>query len=268
MHAMMDDISTAEAMCRIAPTSSGSCATLVFLDPVSSMLYAACAGDSRVVMGQKNKSEVGWSMVPLSEDQTGSNPYEIARVKAEHPGESPIDEGRVLGCEVTRSFGDSRWKWPHEAIGLWQHKFFGRDFKDDYLTPPYITAKPAMQSAKLAAGSFLILASDGFWDHMASSEDAVYCVEMWLEEQRKKKEKAHITVTDKKIPKSSAAHGYKYKWKISKRKFVVENENAATHLVRNAFGGSNTDLFCGMMSLQAPESRQSRDDTTAMVVFF
>lgn len=267
IRAMSDNVSHAEAMCRIAPTSSGSCATLVFLDPVSSMLYAACAGDSRIIMGQKNKSEVGWTMVPLSEDQTGSNPYEIARIKAEHPGENPISEGRVLGCEVTRSFGDSRWKWSHDAIRLWQHKFFGLDFKNDYLTPPYITAKPAMQSAKMVPGSFLILASDGFWNHMASDEDAVYCVEMWLEDQRKKKEKADSTATDKEIPKSSATHGYEYNWIVPRHEFVMENENAATHLVRNAFGGSNTDLFCGMMSLKAPDSKQARDDITAIVVF-
>lgn len=267
--ALSDDIPHAEAMCRIAPTSSGSCASLLFLDPVSSMLYAACSGDSRVVMGQSDKPGAGWTAVALSKDQTGSNPDEVSRINAEHPGETPIKEGRVLGCEVTRSFGDSRWKWPRDSISLWQNKFFGLDFKDDYLTPPYITAKPAMQSLKLVPGSFLIIASDGFWNHMASDDDAVYCMEMWLEDQKKEEMGGSDCIaTDGEIPKSSGPTGYAYNWNVPREEFVVENENAATHLVRNAFGGRNTDLFCGMMSLKSPDSKQARDDTTAIVVFF
>ncbi|KAJ5333098.1 uncharacterized protein N7506_006881 [Penicillium brevicompactum] len=238
--AMSDDIPHAEAMCRIAPTSSGSCASLVFLDPVSSMLYAACSGDSRVVMGQSNKPGAGWTAVALSKDQTGSNPDEVSRINAEHPGETPIKGGCVLGY-----------------------------FKDDYLTPPYITAKPAMQSLNLVPGSFLIIASDGFWNHMASDDDAVYCMETWLEDQKKEDMRgSDCTATEGEIPKSSGSTGYAYNWNVPREKFVVENENAATHLVRNAFGGSNTDLFCGMMSLKSPDSKQARDDTTVIVVFF
>lgn len=97
IHAMHDYVSHAEALCRNAPTSSGFCASLVFLDPVSSMFYAACSGDFRVVMGQNNKPEVGWTTVALSKDQTGSNPDEVARINDEHPGETPIKGGRVLG---------------------------------------------------------------------------------------------------------------------------------------------------------------------------
>lgn len=169
--------------------------------------------------------------------------------------------------EVTRSFGDSRWKWPRDSISLWQNKFFGLDFKDDYLTPPYITAKPVMENLKMVPGGFLILASDGFWNHMASDDDAVYCMEMWLEHQRKEeKDNSGCTSTDKETLKSSGPTGYAYNWTVPRDKFVVENKNAATHLVRNAFGGCNTDLFCSMMSLKSPDSKQARDDTTAIVV--
>lgn len=268
INAMNSDIPHAEAMCRIAPTSSGSCASLAFLDPISSVLYVACAGDSRVVLGRSNKSEGGWSAVALSKDQTGSNPDEVSHINAEHPGETPIQAGRVLDCEVTRSFGDSRWKWPHESIKLWQSKFFGLDFKNNYKTPPYITAKPVMESATVTRGSFLILASDGFWNHMNSNDDAVQCVIMWLEHQAELNDDhtSSTAASDESI-KPPGPGCYSYNWKVSKDEFVVENGNAATHLVRNAFGGRNTDLFCSMMSLKSPDSKQARDDTTAIVVF-
>ena len=43
---------------------------------------------------------------------------------------------------------------------------------------------------------------------------------------------------------------------------------SATHLVKNAFGGSRRGLFCGVMSTYPPISRYVRDDITVQVVFF
>ncbi|KAJ5263285.1 hypothetical protein N7478_010890 [Penicillium angulare] len=76
--------------------------------------------------------------------------------------------------------------------------------------------------------------------------------------KRKEKEEDSVcTATDKEIPKSSRLTGYAYDWRVPRDEFVVENENAATRLVKNAFGGSNTDLFCGMLSLQSLDSKQA-----------
>jgi pyruvate dehydrogenase phosphatase len=55
-----------------------------------------------------------WRMENLSEDQTGRNEKEVARIKKEHPPDEEstvIVNGRVLGnLEPTRAFGDSRYK--------------------------------------------------------------------------------------------------------------------------------------------------------------
>lgn len=50
--------------------------------------------------------------------------------------------------------------------------------------------------------------------------------------------------------------------------FIVENGNVATHLVRNALDGKEQDLFCSVMSLLSPNSKEARDDVTVIVVFF
>ena len=74
-------------------------------------------------------------------------------------------------------------------------------------------------------------------------------------------------------------------------RFVVEDANAATHLIRNALGGRDRDMVCALLSLPSPYSRRyryvplsvylfgclgrrtrltggHRDDLTVQVVFF
>lgn len=76
------------------------------------------------------------------------------------------------------------------------------------------------------------------------------------------------------------------KWRVSPKHFVVEDENCGVHLskhlrsfqtqymcanvllVKNALGGKRRNLFCGVMSVQPPLSRDVRDDITVHVVFF
>ena len=88
----------------LAPALSGSCALLSFYDSHSKTLHVACTGDSRAVLGRRNTQTGKWSVTPLSEDQTGSNPNEEARIRAEHPGEDyVIRAGRVLGNSRTDS---------------------------------------------------------------------------------------------------------------------------------------------------------------------
>ncbi|VUC38148.1 unnamed protein product [Clonostachys rosea] len=267
LKAIDGSLSHAEAMCRMAPSSSGSCATTVFLDPVTKTLHVACVGDSRAVLGRKS-DETGkaWTAEPLSEDQTGFNKDEIERIEQEHPGETPVSDGRVLNCAVTRSFGDNRWKWPLKDLETWRDYYFGRNTLSNYHTPPYLTAKPVVTSTQIKAGDFLILASDGFWSHV-SSEDAVHCASMWLRRESGAK-------TDQKTPAlpaeeaSKRTSGYPYDFIMDRADFIVNDENAATHLARNAFGGRNEDLFCSLLSTKAPDSKEARDDLTVIVVLF
>lgn len=48
----------------------------------------------------------------------------------------------------------------------------------------------------------------------------------------------------------------------------MEDENAATHLVKNAFGGKQRQLFTGVLTVEAPISKTMRDDVTVQVIFF
>ena len=54
----------------------------------------------------------------------------------------------------------------------------------------------------------------------------------------------------------------------SEGRFVIEDKNAATHLVRNALGGRDRDMVCALLTLPSPYSRRYRDDLTVEVIFF
>jgi pyruvate dehydrogenase phosphatase len=51
-------------------------------------------------------------------------------------------------------------------------------------------------------------------------------------------------------------------------RFVVQDKNVATHLVRNALGGRDQDQLCALLTLPSPYSRRYRDDLTVEVIFF
>ena len=46
--------------------------------------------------------------------------------------------------------------------------------------------------------------------------------------------------------------------KDAHERFVVEDKNAATHLVRNALGGKDQDQLCALLTLPSPFSRRYR----------
>ncbi|KAI9837203.1 MAG: hypothetical protein M1837_003082 [Sclerophora amabilis] len=272
--AIQESQSQAEVVSRQAPGYAGSCGLLSVFDPHSSVLRVACVGDSRAVLGRKNP-DGKWEAEPLSEDQTGFNEAEYARVTADHPGETDVvsrDSGRVLGIAVTRAFGDGLWKWPLETINVASKRFWGRDPRPGYQTPPYLTAEPVISTTKIQSGKdgdFLIMATDGVWDHI-SSQHAVECVGQWIQARRAGTlpEKQRAVRTHNTVETGQRPVGYSSRWKVTPGDFVVEDENAATHLARNVLGGKNRDLFCGAMSATPPLSRNVRDDLTVQVVFF
>lgn len=79
------------AIAALTPAFSGSCALLAAFDPQTSRLRVACTGDSRAVLGRWDPTTDSYTAVPLSEDQTGFNAKEVARLSQEHPDESVID---------------------------------------------------------------------------------------------------------------------------------------------------------------------------------
>ncbi|KAF2773274.1 protein serine/threonine phosphatase 2C [Teratosphaeria nubilosa] len=278
---------------------AGSCALLALYDPRRSVLRVANTGDSRAVLGRWDKQEGKYVAQPMSADQTGFNQDEVARIKKEHPGEDTIDPktGRIFGLAVTRAFGDARWKWPEE-ITRRAHEFFcGPPPRPNGVikTPPYLTAEPEVTETKVRTGArpdFLILASDGLWDNM-SSEDAVACVQLWLDKNKPTNflEKLNVNATSSwRVGNESPLSMTTFssvsdlsgedddtwydpeekclKWKVSPKHFINEDLHCGIHLVKNALGGRRRDLFTGVMSVQHPLARNVRDDITVHVVFF
>jgi pyruvate dehydrogenase phosphatase len=266
-----------EAQSRLAPAISGSCALLSIYDPNTSLLHTACTGDSRAVLGCLDPSPRKYTAVPLSTDQTGFNALELARVRAAHPGESDAfgpETGRTFGIAVTRAFGYGLWKWPADCVKECYEKFFHRAPGPGYKTPPYLIVDPVVTTTKIKGrGSFVILACNGLWEHI-SSEQAVRLVEMWITKKEGRIGKvgvgkeAAVGVEPSKIGEKRLARGLSDEEKVKEDNFVVEDNNVATHLVRNAPGGADHEMLCGLTGIQPPLSRNARDDITVQVIFF
>lgn len=262
----------------LAPALSGSCALLAFYDSRSKMLNVACTGDSRAVLGRKSANGK-WTATALSEDQTGSTVSEAERLRREHPGEdNVVRNGRVLGnLEPTRAFGDAFYKWKRETQDMLKRQFFGRSPHQYLKTPPYVTAEPVVTSTQIEPqnGDFLVLATDGLWE-MLSNEEVVGLVGQWLETQRathgKSSAKGWLQSwwgTGNQLPiekpKGENIAGQRapirqtqYNVRQNENRFVVEDKNAATHLVRNALGGKDRDMVCALLTLPSPYSRRYR----------
>ena len=140
---------------------------------------------------------------------------------------------------------------------------------DGYKTPPYVTAEPVVTTTEVVVSgkqpSFMIMASDGLWDHVSSGQ-AVRLVELWMDA----KDRGIIgsQVSKKEKMETELAWRWDHKRKVEEEDFVVLDENCATHLARNALGGGDEEVLCGVVGAQPPVSRYVRDDITVQVVFF
>ena len=264
----------------LAPALSGACALLSFYDSSSKLFRVAVTGDSRAVLGRKTSATGKWTATPLSEDQTGGTPSEITRLQAEHPGEEVVHRGRVLGMlEPSRAFGDASYKWTRNVQLQLKNLFYGKTPTPLLKSPPYVTAEPIITTTKVEPekGDFVVLATDGLWE-MLTNEEVVGLVGQWLEAQPKSADSKSSTAAWAKsffggakqalpIEKhvSDAGDGQRapirqQQWQIkgSDERFVVEDKNVATHLVRNALGGRDRDMVCGLLTLVSPYSRRYR----------
>ncbi|KAI0333076.1 protein serine/threonine phosphatase 2C [Cubamyces sp. BRFM 1775] len=266
------------AVTLLAPAYAGSCALLSFYDSHSSLLHTALTGDSRAILGRRIHDASGqatgmYSVHVLSTDQTGYNPAERERIESEHPDEQPVRNGRVLGMGVSRAFGDARFKWSREVQDRLKREYLGRTPFASVKTPPYLTAEPEVTSFAVRPGDFLILASDGLWECL-TNEEAVGLVGLW-KEARSKRSRGEGTdggalLASPEIPveRQERDQTVRYRQWGAEKRFVSVDENAATHLLRNALGGADTDLTAALLSMKAPRSRTYRDDMTITVVFF
>jgi pyruvate dehydrogenase phosphatase len=220
-------------------------------------------------------------------------------MRAEHPGEDQvIRAGRVLGqLEPTRAFGDAFYKWSRETQERIKKHFFGRTPHQWLKTPPYVTAEPVVTSTEIepSKGDFVVLATDGLWE-MLTNEEVVGLVGQWIEKQNEKSTNAESTAawlsswfkssTPAALPvekggnmdKTGRSNGNgdlpirQQQWAVpsenSHSRFVVEDKNAATHLVRNALGGKDRDMVCALLTLPSPYSRRYRYAPSCMHLMF
>ena len=281
-----------DVITEMAAGISGSCALLSVYEPESSVLRSACVGDSRAVLGTLVTAEEApkdsgeaiprYKAKALTVDQNAQNEIENARVKAEHPGEEDDlfdGVGRFVGIMVTRAFGDHRWKCDDNLVKKTYNDLLGHALKPNLKTPPYLTAKPVITTTTVETKDFVIIASDGMWDHM-TSEDAVLCVEQWMNKKKgnnqreQRGQNAGHDVGSSGIPKDSMPHVVEYLdgypvWYSRPEHFVVEDmDNAAVHLLKNVLGGKRRKLFTSATLMYNPLARQTRDDITVQVIFF
>ncbi|EIN07900.1 protein serine/threonine phosphatase 2C [Punctularia strigosozonata HHB-11173 SS5] len=254
----------------LAPAYAGSCALLAFYESDSRILRVAITGDSRAILGRRVQDANGrtrYEVRLLSTEQDGHNVAEEYRLNAEHLGEVVVKNGRVLSMGPSRAFGDARYKWGRDVQARLKRTYLGRSIFPDVKTPPYLTAEPELTMTKIKPGDFMIMASDGLWESL-SSEDAVGLVGWWLEGKHdtSTKEPKHLPVVADE--ESLEGPSVRYRQWNTKQRFVNVDSNAATHLIRNALGGSDQDLLAALLSMGSARSRVYRDDITATVVFF
>lgn len=248
---------------------SGACASVVYIDDID--LYVANTGDCRAVLGQQVEED-RWEAIQLSFEHSFENKDEVERIQKQHPGESKIlRNGRLLGdLAPLRAFGDARYKWPATTM---KHilnivnpnviSIYGENLiPSNYASPPYLTAEPEIYRHSLTPkDKFLILASDGLWEHL-DSQQVVELIAGHMEERQ--------VLTEFYLPrKEISLYEINEILKVRKRKLAKkpEDENVATHLLRMALGPNHGQLS---QYLTLPEAvvRQYRDDITITVIYF
>lgn len=96
-----------EKIKKLAPAYSGSYALLSIYNSATDILHMAYTSDSRAVLGQQ-RLDSSWEVMPLSVDQTSKNQEEVTRLHKEHPKEEIVQNGRVLGITISRTFSNGQ----------------------------------------------------------------------------------------------------------------------------------------------------------------
>jgi pyruvate dehydrogenase phosphatase len=183
------------------------------------------------------------------------------------------------GLEPSRAFGDAYYKWSLKTNQELKKSYFSRTPSSLLKTPPYVTAEPIITTTKVEPekGDFVVMATDGLWE-MLTNEEVVGLVGQWLDAEgsangRNNQSQSWLSSwfsADKKLPveqkASSDGTGQRapirqQQWGMKaslNERFVVEDKNAATHLVRNALGGNDQDQLSALLTLPSPISRKYR----------
>jgi pyruvate dehydrogenase phosphatase len=289
----LDSDSRKEVAQLLSQAWAGAVALLAFYDQASGKVKVALTGDLRAVRGRRS-ADGKWEAKVVTVEQDGDNEEEADRIRREHPDEPDVVKGgRVLGWQPTRAFGDASMKWSLEIQRTVRDKFLGRRLSDKVKTPPYMTAEPVITTTDVKDGDFMILGCDGIWECL-TSEEAVTLVGQWIDAYGPKNARSVNEVRSSKkndkVNTSSSAPREKTaryeQWQIPKQ-FVMVDDNAATHLIRNSLGGADEETMAALLTRSGGLARRLRcalhlnatdsctvlmtafrDDITVTVVFF
>ncbi|KAH8304635.1 hypothetical protein KR018_005847 [Drosophila ironensis] len=273
---------------------SGAVACLVHLEGLQ--LHVASTGDCGAVLGVQDPQTQKWSVKKLNVEHNTDNQTEVRRILAEHPRQeqdSVIRHGRLLGqLAPLRAFGDYRYKWSLDIMHEKVLPIFGdHAMTPNYYTPPYLTARPDVQQHQLTPNDkFLVIASDGLWDFMSPSQVVSLVGEYIdskevLEPMRVPQDEE---VTLEQIAGQLALRKSVPRWKppelsrtfstilsLFRRAGLTRkpvDSNGATHLIRNALGGTDYGIEHSKISyyLTLPQDvvRLYRDDITITIIYF
>lgn len=210
----------------------------------------------------------------------GDNPKEVSRMRAEHPAseaDTVIRNGRVQGgLQPTRAFGDAVYKWTTEQGDAINEVLKATDNKPRSIrpwnyTPPYVTARPEVTYRPLDTKDgeklkFVVLATDGLWDCI-TSEEATLLVAGYLAHAKRedigKTDLANQIKVKRTEPAPYPVQDMPGTGKRAQGVWVFEgDENAATHLIRNAQGLGDRKRRGELLSLHGKVARWFRDDTS------
>lgn len=234
-------------------------------------LHIAHLGDCNAVLGVLSESNA-WIANKLTKEHNTFNPDEVNRIMNEHPqneSSTIIKMERLLGqLAPLRAFGDFRYKWNKQILRDVVIKHFGETLiPPNYYTPPYLTAKPEIIYHRLTpCDKFLVIASDGLWDLISPVQVIRYVGEHMS---------GKVTLSPLKLPRKNMKLGEINEMLLQRKeglKMKPKDRNAATHLIRNALGGTEYGIDHGKLSqlLTLPNdvSRLFRDDITVTVIYF
>lgn len=271
-----------ENMLEALPAISGSCALLSIYNSADSTLKVAVTGDSRALICGLDSSGQ-WVVKALSTDQTGDNPREVERVRSEHPGEpNAVRNGRILGSlQPSRAFGDYRYKIKDvegkSLSELPEHlRIYFRSKPRDFLTPPYVTARPEITTTKIGPDTkFMVIGSDGLFE-LLTNEEVAGLVVRWMESNMEPPVPCNSPrgrlpeIKDLSPEPESQRPAFRYKQgKKGAAEYLLQDKNVSTHLIRNALSsGGSKEYVSTLVSIPSSLSRKYRDDLTVTVVFF
>ncbi|XP_064641503.1 pyruvate dehydrogenase [acetyl-transferring]-phosphatase 1, mitochondrial-like [Lineus longissimus] len=252
---------------------SGSVACVAHVD--GPHLHMANVGDSKAVLGSLNEDTGSWSAKELTYEHNTNNVEEVKRIRDGHPRNETsfvLKNERLLGqLAPLRAFGDVRYKWKlsdlKRVIKAIDTPFARELVPPNYYTPPYLIAKPEVTYHRLTPrDKFMVLGSDGLWD-MLTPEKVVKLVGEHMAGKQ--------TIDSFKLPRKALSLGQINHHLIKRKEGLAKkpvDANVATHLIRNALGGTVDGIEHGKLSamLTFPEDivRYYRDDITVTVVFF